>query len=39
MGLARGRYTFFAHLRWAWAIGLGYGASVLCHLWLNAALM
>jgi Na+/H+ antiporter NhaD/arsenite permease-like protein len=28
MGQARGTYTFFAHLRWAWAIFLGYVASV-----------
>jgi Na+/H+ antiporter NhaD/arsenite permease-like protein len=39
MGMARGVYTFFSHLRWTWAIALGYAASILCHLWLNAALM
>ncbi len=38
MGQARGVYTFMAHLRWAWAVGLGYGASILTHLWWNAAL-
>ncbi len=38
MGQARGVYTFMAHLRWAWAVGLGYAASVLVHLWWNAAL-
>lgn len=38
MGQARGIYTFGAHLRWAWAVGLGYGASILVHLWWNAAL-
>jgi len=28
MGQARGDYTFFVHLRWSWAIGLGYIASI-----------
>lgn len=36
MGQARGIYTFFAHLKWIWAIALGYAASVWVHLWLNA---
>jgi len=39
MGLVRNHYTFINHLRWAWAIALGYVASVLTHLWVNAALM
>jgi Na+/H+ antiporter NhaD/arsenite permease-like protein len=39
MGLVRNHYTFLNHLRWAWAIGLGYVASILTHLWINAALM
>ncbi|MEW5837734.1 MAG: sodium:proton antiporter NhaD [Pseudomonadota bacterium] len=39
MGQARGVYTFMAHLRWSWAVLLGYVASILTHLWLNAALM
>ncbi len=38
MGQARGCYTFFAHLRWAPVIALGYAASILAHLWLNRAL-
>jgi Na+/H+ antiporter NhaD/arsenite permease-like protein len=38
MGQARGTYTFFSHLRWTWAIALGYAASVWAHLWLNRAL-
>ncbi|MCC1495428.1 sodium:proton antiporter NhaD [Alcanivorax sp. 1008] len=37
MGAARGHYTFMGHLRWAPVILLGYIASVLMHLWLNAA--
>ncbi|HET6317511.1 MAG TPA: sodium:proton antiporter NhaD [Chloroflexota bacterium] len=36
MGQARGIYTFFSHLRWAWAIALGYAASIVSHLALNA---
>ncbi|MEE2694870.1 MAG: sodium:proton antiporter NhaD [Pseudomonadota bacterium] len=35
MGQARGVYTFFAHLKWAWAILLGYAASIVVHLWMN----
>jgi Na+/H+ antiporter NhaD/arsenite permease-like protein len=38
MGQAQGIYTFMSHLRWSWAVALGYVASILCHLWLNAAL-
>jgi Na+/H+ antiporter NhaD/arsenite permease-like protein len=36
MGQARGQYTFFSHLKWTWAIALGYAASVAMHLWINA---
>ncbi|WP_116472858.1 sodium:proton antiporter NhaD [Zobellella maritima] len=36
MGQARGMYTFFGHLKWAPVILLGYIASILVHLWLNA---
>lgn len=39
MGLVRNHYTFMNHLRWSWAIALGYVASVWTHLWVNAALM
>ncbi len=35
MGQARGLYTFFAHLRWTWAIALGYGASIWVHFLVN----
>lgn len=38
MGQARGYYTFVGHLKWAPVILLGYAASVVCHLWLNAEL-
>ena len=36
MGQAKGRYTFFGHLKWTWAIALGYAASIATHLWINA---
>jgi len=39
MGLVRNHYTFMNHLRWAWAIALGYVASIVTHLWFNAALL
>jgi Na+/H+ antiporter NhaD/arsenite permease-like protein len=38
MGQARGIYTFFAHLKWSWAIALGYAASIYTHFLINAAL-
>jgi len=38
MGQAKGAYTFFGHLKWAWAIALGYLASIVVHLYINAAL-
>jgi Na+/H+ antiporter NhaD/arsenite permease-like protein len=37
MGQARGTYTFFAHLKWSWAIGLGYAASIWVHFILNSS--
>jgi Na+/H+ antiporter NhaD/arsenite permease-like protein len=36
MGQARGIYTFSSHLRWTGAIALGYAASIIAHLYLNA---
>jgi NhaD family Na+/H+ antiporter len=36
MGTARGTYTFGNHLKWTWAIALGYAASIMVHLWINA---
>ena len=36
MGQARGMYTFFGHLRWTPVIALGYIASILVHMWINA---
>jgi Na+/H+ antiporter NhaD/arsenite permease-like protein len=38
MGQARGIYTFSAHLKWIWAIALGYAASIAVHLMMNSEL-
>ncbi len=38
MGQAKGAYTFFSHLKWTWAIALGYAASIAFHLWWNQSL-
>ena len=39
MGQSRGRYTFFSHLKWSWAIALGYIVSIYAHYLINAQLM
>ena len=36
MGQSRGQYTFFGHLKWTPVILVGYAASILVHMWLNA---
>ena len=36
MGTARGIYTFGAHMKWTWAVALGYAASIAAHLIINA---
>ena len=38
MGQASGKYTFFGHLKWAPVIALGYAASIVTHMWINAHL-
>lgn len=38
MGQAKGLYTFSSHLKWSWAVALGYAASILTHLFVNARL-
>ncbi|MCB1875599.1 MAG: sodium:proton antiporter NhaD [Chromatiales bacterium] len=38
MGQARGIYTFFAHLKWSWAIALGYVASIWVHFLVNGGM-
>ncbi|WP_372504571.1 sodium:proton antiporter NhaD [Thiothrix lacustris] len=39
MGQARGIYTFGSHLKWTWAVALGYVVSIWAHLWINATLI
>ena len=38
MGTARGQYTFMSHLKWSWAVALGYAASIWVHMLVNAGL-
>ncbi len=38
MGVARGNYTFFGHLKWAPVILLGYIAAIAVHFYVNADL-
>lgn len=35
MGTSKGSYTFLSHLRWTWAIALGYAASIAVHFLVN----
>jgi Na+/H+ antiporter NhaD/arsenite permease-like protein len=39
MGQSRGLYTFSSHLKWSWAVALGYAASIAAHLVINARLL
>ncbi len=38
MGVARGYYTFFSHLKWAPFIMVGYAAAIVMHFWVNGDL-
>lgn len=38
MGQSKGLYTFFGHLKWTWAIALGYAASIFCHMAISGML-
>lgn len=38
MGQSKGMYTFFGHLKWSWAIALGYIAGIWTHIVINAHL-
>lgn len=38
MGQAKGKYTFFGHLKWTPVIFLGYIASIATHMWVNGNL-
>ena len=35
MGQARGVYTFMTHLKWTWAVALGYAAGIGLHMMMN----
>jgi len=35
MGQSKGHYSFFAHLKWSWAIMLGYAGSIWVHYAIN----
>ncbi len=37
LGQARGHYTFMSHLRWTPVIALGYAASIITYMWINAS--
>lgn len=39
MGQARGIYTFAAHIKWTWAIALGYAASIYVHFLVNGKII
>jgi len=39
MGVARGQYTFFGHLKWTPVIALGYAAAIATHFWVNSGLV
>lgn len=36
MGVARGQYTFFSHLKWTPVVALGYAASIWVHFLVNS---
>ena len=38
MGVDRKNYTFFSHMKWSWAIALGYAASILSWYWVTESL-
>lgn len=35
MGQSQGKYTFFSHLKWSWAVALGYACSIYVHYLVN----
>lgn len=35
MGQSKGMYSFFSHMKWSWAIALGYFASIYAHFLIN----
>lgn len=37
MGVARGQYTFFSHMKWTPVIMLGYFGAIAVHFWVNGS--
>lgn len=37
MGVDRKNYTFLSHMKWSWAIALGYAASILSWYWVTGS--
>jgi Na+/H+ antiporter NhaD/arsenite permease-like protein len=35
MGQTKGIYSFFGHLKWIWAIAIGYALGIVAHFWIN----
>jgi Na+/H+ antiporter NhaD/arsenite permease-like protein len=35
MGQSKGMYSFFSHLKWSWAIAIGYALSIYVHFLIN----
>ena len=38
MGVDRKNYTFLSHMKWSWAIALGYAASIMSWYWVTESL-
>lgn len=38
MGVDRKNYTFLSHMKWSWAIALGYAGSIMVWYWVTAGL-
>lgn len=38
MGVDRTSYTFMSHLKWSWAILIGYAAGIVTHLYMNSTM-
>ena len=39
MGQAQGVYTFVSHLKWSWAILLGYAAGIGAHIYIGGGIL
>ncbi len=38
MGISKGKYTFFTHLKWSWAILIGYFIGCISHIYINISM-